>query len=74
MIYFIPFELVRKLPGLLDLLQANFEDVLVSVEVTDLEAAYLKIVENESKTNLAPESPKSVSDETAEDGGEEKLL
>ena len=56
------------------LLQANFEDALVSVEVTDLEAAYLKIVENESKTNFAPESPKRVSDETAEDGGEEKLL
>ena len=55
-------------------MQVNFEDVLVSVEVTDLEAAYLKIVENESKTNFVPESPKSVSDETAEDGGEEKLL
>ena len=74
LIYFIPFELVKKLPGLLDLLKANFEDVLVAVEVTDLEAAYLKIVENESKTNFAPESPKSVSDETAEDNGEEKLL
>lgn len=55
-------------------MEVNFEDVLVSVEVTDLEAAYLKIVENESKTNFVPESPKSVSDETAEDGGEEKLL
>ena len=48
LIYFIPFELVNQLPNLLESIETNFANILVSVEVTDLEAAYLKIVQNES--------------------------
>ena len=49
MIYFIPFELVTKMADLLETIERDFKEIMVSVEVTNLEAAYLKIVENESK-------------------------